>query len=55
MILTGQASLDAAVRAINEGGIYRFLTKPIRAADLAQTIHDALVLKELREADRISG
>ncbi len=28
ILLTGHADLDAALRAVNEGGIFRFLTKP---------------------------
>lgn len=42
MILTGHATLEAAVRAINEGEIYRFFTKPCDAVDLAVTIRRAL-------------
>ena len=47
IILTGEATLDAAVRAINQGGIYRFLTKPCNPLQLAHTIKDALLLKSL--------
>lgn len=47
IVLTGQASLDSAIRAINEGAVYRFLTKPCSAVDLAQTIRNALEMKEL--------
>jgi len=47
IILTGQASLDAAIVAINEGEIYRFLTKPCHSADLAVTIRQALQVKDL--------
>ncbi len=49
IILTGQASLDAAIRAINGGEIYRFLTKPCAPADVAQTLRQALQLRELTE------
>lgn len=28
MLLTGHATLDAAMKAVNQGGIYRFFTKP---------------------------
>ena len=42
IILTGQASLEAAVRAINEGEIYRFLEKPCDAEELATAIRQAL-------------
>ena len=47
--LTGQASLDAAIRAINEGEIYRFVLKPCNPVDLAHNIQSALQLKRLRD------
>ncbi len=47
MILTGYASLEAAIRAINEGEIYRFFTKPCNVFDLAVTVRQALHHKEL--------
>lgn len=46
IILTGHASLEAAVRAINEGEIYRFLTKPCNTNDLTTVIEQALQQKE---------
>jgi len=54
MTLTGQASLEAAIRAINEGEIYRFLAKPCNIMELSNTIHQALQLKKLRhESSRL--
>ena len=47
MILTGQASLSAAIRAINEGEVYRFFTKPCNEIDLKSTIRSALQQREL--------
>ena len=47
IILTGYASLELAMRAINEGQIYRFFTKPWNDADLAVTIRQALQQKDL--------
>ena len=47
VVLTGYASLEAAVRAINEGEIYRFFTKPCNMVDLVATIRQALQHKEL--------
>lgn len=44
IILTGQASLDAAIRAINGGEIYRFLTKPCTPNQIALTLREALSL-----------
>jgi DNA-binding NtrC family response regulator len=52
MILSGQADLEAAVRAINEGEVYRFLLKPCNPADLRVTIRQALEHKHLVELSR---
>jgi len=49
IILTGQADMAAAIQAINEGEIYRFLTKPVAATELARTLHEALSLKRMTE------
>lgn len=54
MILTGHASIQAAIRAINEGEIYRFFTKPCNVVDLAMTVRQALQHKELmKESQRL--
>lgn len=52
MILSGQASLDAAVRAINEGEVYRFFLKPCNPTDLVFTVQQALAHKRLEEQSR---
>jgi DNA-binding NtrC family response regulator len=52
MILSGQASLAAAVRAINEGEVYRFFLKPCNPIDLLFTIQRALELKSLEKHSR---
>lgn len=52
MILSGQASLEAAVRAINEGEVYRFFLKPCNPTDLGVTIQQALSHKRLEEQSR---
>jgi two-component system probable response regulator PhcQ len=52
MILSGQASLEAAVRAINEGEVYRFFLKPCNPADLSFTIQQALSHERLKEQSR---
>lgn len=46
-ILTGHANLKSALRAINEGEVYRFFTKPCNLLDLTVTIRQALQQKEL--------
>jgi len=54
IILTGHASLESAIRAINEGEIYRFLTKPCNVLDLSVTIRHALQQKDLmKENERL--
>ena len=52
MILSGQADLEAAVRAINEGEVYRFLLKPCHPTELQLTIQQGLQHKRLVEQSR---
>jgi two-component system probable response regulator PhcQ len=52
MILSGQASLEAAVRAINEGEVYRFFLKPCNPTDLIFTVQQALAHKRLESQSR---
>jgi two-component system probable response regulator PhcQ len=53
MLLTGAASLESALRAINDGEVHRYLTKPWEAAEIRKTIRGALDrLDELRRAAR---
>jgi two-component system probable response regulator PhcQ len=52
IILSGQASLEAAVRAINEGEVYRFFLKPCNPTDLIFTIQQALAHKRLEAQSR---
>jgi len=42
ILLTGQTDLASAISAINEGQIFRFLTKPCPSAELISTIEAAL-------------
>jgi two-component system, probable response regulator PhcQ len=48
IMLTGQASVAVAQRAINDGQVFRFLTKPIEARDLVRVIREAIAEYELR-------
>ena len=52
IMLTGEPSLDTAMRAINEGKVYHFFTKPCNEIDLAVTIRHALQQKALIEKSR---
>jgi FixJ family two-component response regulator len=49
LMLTGQASVDAVMRAINEGSVYHVFTKPCNEVDLAIMIRKALEHKERAE------
>lgn len=51
IMLTGAGS-DAAVAAVNEGRIFRFLTKPCASDELAKTLVDALAQRQLIFAER---
>ena len=42
MMLSGEATLDGAIRAINKGEIFRFLKKPLNPIELAASIQNAL-------------
>lgn len=45
IILTGHASVESAMRAINESEIFRFLTKPVNSDVLHKAVEDALTSK----------
>ncbi len=47
IILTGHPELDSCIRAINQGEVYRFFTKPFHEVDLAITLRQALQQKDL--------
>ncbi|HTA91419.1 MAG TPA: response regulator [Polyangiaceae bacterium] len=48
IMLTGEASLSAATRAINDG-LYRFLSKPVEQEELRRVVRDALKIKGVAE------
>ncbi len=52
IILTGHASLEAAISAVNNGEIYRFFTKPWNEIDLKFVIRSALDKYNLEEENR---
>jgi DNA-binding NtrC family response regulator len=43
IMLTGNSDMQTAVRAVNEGAVFRFLTKPCDKENLRNTINAALV------------
>ncbi len=52
IILTGHASIEAAMRAVNKGEVYRFLTKPWENFELKLVIRTALEKYNLEEENR---
>lgn len=52
IMLTGHASLEAAMNAVNKGEIYRFFTKPWNDIDLQFAVKSALEKYNLEEENR---
>lgn len=52
ILLTGHASIEAAMRAVNCGEIYRFFTKPWNDLELKMAIRSALEKYDLEEENR---
>jgi DNA-binding NtrC family response regulator len=52
ILLTGQATLKAAMRAVNEGEIYRFFSKPWDDAELKFALRSAVEKYDLEEENR---
>lgn len=52
LLLSGQSDLDAAIAAINEAKIFRFLTKPCPPELIIESVNDALEQVRLRSAER---
>lgn len=50
IILTGHASTEATIAAINDARVFRFLTKPCASSDLSETLTEALAAREIRLA-----
>jgi response regulator RpfG family c-di-GMP phosphodiesterase len=53
MILSGQADLEATIAAVNEGHIYRFLTKPCPSDQLLAAVEDGLNQHRLLTAEKV--
>ncbi len=52
MLLTGQTDLESAVRAVNDGQLFRFLTKPCPAPQLLAAIEAGVEQHRLLTAER---
>ena len=46
IVLTGYASIEAAKRAVNEGAVHRFFTKPSSVEELGTAIRETLEQQE---------
>jgi CheY-like chemotaxis protein len=53
VLLTGQADMSAAISAINDGQIFRFLTKPCDRDALLTALRDAVQHYQLIHAERV--
>ncbi|MFF5077059.1 response regulator [Actinoplanes sp. NPDC000266] len=49
---TAQSDLNSAIAAINDGGVYRYLAKPVRTDELRSTVREAVELHGRSTADR---
>lgn len=53
LLLTGFAELETVVAAINQGHIFRFMTKPCSAGDLLAAIEAAVVQYDLQMTEKV--
>jgi len=53
MILSRQADFQAAIAAVNEGHIYRFLSKPCEPGQLLAAVTDGLNQHRLITAEKV--
>jgi response regulator RpfG family c-di-GMP phosphodiesterase len=53
IMLTGNANLDVAIGAVNDGNIFRFLNKPVETEQLFQTIADGIHQYRLITSEKI--
>jgi response regulator RpfG family c-di-GMP phosphodiesterase len=52
MMLTGNADLDTAIKAVNEGNVFRFLTKPCAEKELINVLNNGLKQYRLVTAEK---
>jgi two-component system, probable response regulator PhcQ len=52
IVLTGQATTETAIRAINQCAVFRFFSKPCKDVQLALAIRAALERKDLSDKNR---
>jgi DNA-binding NtrC family response regulator len=52
ILLTGYSDMQAVVDAINQGEVYRYLTKPWDAQGMVSTINQAIEIFDLRKENK---
>ena len=52
MALTGQTNIDTAMAAVNEGRIFRFITKPVSKENLLKAVESGIVQYRLITAEK---
>lgn len=52
ILLTGHATLEAAIKAVNQGGIYRFFTKPWDDMEIRFAVRSAVEKYDLETENR---
>lgn len=52
ILLTGHATLEAAMKAVNQGGVYRFFTKPWNDLEIRFAIRSAIEKHDLESENR---
>jgi CheY-like chemotaxis protein len=53
ILLTGQTEIESAMSAVNDGQVFRFLTKPCPPSSLLRAVDDALEQHRLVTAERV--
>ncbi|MCU7906974.1 MAG: response regulator [Candidatus Thiodiazotropha sp. (ex Epidulcina cf. delphinae)] len=53
IMLTGNANLDVAIDAVNDGNIFRFMNKPVEREQFYQTILDGILQYRLITAEKV--
>jgi len=55
IVLTGHATTETAIRAINEGEVFQYFTKPCNEIAVALAIHKALETRDHRRAGTMTS
>ncbi|MCU7924532.1 MAG: response regulator [Candidatus Thiodiazotropha sp. (ex Dulcina madagascariensis)] len=53
IMLTGNANMDVAIDAVNDGNIFRFMNKPVETEQFYQTISDGILQYRLITSEKV--